>query len=204
MPVDSSIFEKENIMKKLTICVFLMFLSVQAGIAAQFALGLNAGYRYLDDPTLGEIYGDGYVFEPYVRFAPSPSLGLELSYEGGYKKSAPIGLFQENSTLTVDGLQLSGIVRVPFLRIRNVSTYFKLGIGYYFYKQDIDSEFVRRQVDHHKWTTIIGGGMNIHLFRGLFLTAEVKSVPLRVKPFGINVDLGGIRILFGIGYQFWL
>jgi hypothetical protein len=204
MPVDSSIFEKENIMKKLTICVFLMFLSVQAGIAAQFALGLNAGYRYLDDPFLGEIYGDGYVFEPYIRYAPSSSFALELAYEGGYKKSAPVGLFQENSTLTVDGFQLSGIVRVPFLRIRNVSTYFKLGIGYYFYKQDIDSEFVRQQVDHHKWTTIIGGGMNIHLFRGLFLTAEVKSIPLRVKPFEINVDLGGIRILFGIGYQFWL
>lgn len=191
-------------MKKLTFCVFLMFLSVQMGSTAQFAFGLNAGYRYLDDPTLGEIYGDGYVYEPYIRYSLSYSFGLELSYEGGYKKSAPIGLFEENSTLSVSGLQLSGIVQVPFLRIRNVSTYFKLGIGYYFYKQDIDSEFIRRQVDHNKWTTVIGGGMNIHLFRGLFLTAEVKSIPLRVKPFEINVDLGGIRILFGIGYQFWL
>jgi len=191
-------------MKKLTFCVFLMFLSVQMGSTAQFALGLNAGYRYLDDPTLGEIYGDGYVYEPYIRYSLSYSFGLELSYEGGYKKSAPIGLFEEDSTLSVTGFQLAGIVRVPFLRIRNVSTYFKLGIGYYFYKQDIDSEFIRRQVDHNKWTTVIGGGMSINLFRGLFLTAEVKSIPLRVKPFEINVDLGGIRILFGIGYQFWL
>jgi hypothetical protein len=46
--------------------------------------------------------------------------------------------------------------------------------------------------------------MSIHLFRGLFLTAEVKSVPLRDRPFDINVDLGGIRYLFGIGYQFRL
>jgi hypothetical protein len=45
--------------------------------------------------------------------------------------------------------------------------------------------------------------MNINLFRGLYLSAEVKSVPLKVRPFDINVDLGGIRILAGIGYQFW-
>lgn len=194
----------KEIMKKWTILLPLIFLSVQIGSAAQFTLGLNGGYRNLDDPTLGEIYGDGYVFEPYVRYSLAGSYALELSYEGGYKKSSPIGLFQEDSTLSVNGVQLAGIVRVPFLRARNISTYFKVGIAYYFYKQDIDSEFVRQQVDHNKWTTVLGGGMSLHLFRGLFLTAEVKSVPLRVRPFDILVDLSGIRILFGIGYQFWL
>ncbi len=196
------------LIKKLTqksvLLASLVFLFFQAGNSAQFSLGLNAGYRYLNDIALGEIYGDGYVYEPYIRYSLSFSYGVELSYEGGYKKSAPIGLFQEDSTLSVSGLQLAGIVRVPILRIRKVSTYFKLGIGYYFYKQDIDSEFVRQKVDHRKWTTIIGAGMNLSLFRGLYLTAEVKSVPLRVRPFDINVDLGGIRILFGIGYHFWL
>ncbi len=195
---------KKELVKKWTIFVSLIFLSIQAASATQFTLGLNGGYRNLDDPTLGEIYGDGYVFEPYVRYSFARSLTLELSYEGGYKRSAPIGLFQEDSTLSVSGLQLAGIVRVPLLRIRNVSTYFKIGIAYYFYKQDIDSEFVRQQVDHTKWTTVIGAGMSLNLFRGLFLTAEVKSIPLRVKPFDINVNLGGMRILFGIGYQFWL
>ena len=191
-------------MKKLVILIFLVFISVQGANADWFTLGINAGYRYLDDHALGEIYGDGYVFEPYLRYAFARSLILELSYEGGYKKRAPIGIFQEDSTLSVTGIQLSAIVPLPILRLRNVSTYFKLGVAYYFYKQDIDSEFVRQQVDHRKWTTVIGGGMSINLFRGLFLTAEVKSIPLRVKPFDINVDLGGIRILFGIGYQFWL
>ena len=194
----------KEMMKKWIILVLLIFFSVQIGRAAWFTLGLNAGYRNLDDLALGEIYGDGYVYEPYIRYSFAGSYSLELSYEGGYKRSGPVGLFQEDSTLSVTGLQLNGIVRVPVLRIRNVSTYFKIGIAYYFYKQDIDSEFVRQQVDHSKWTTVIGAGMSLHLFRGLFLTAEVKSIPLRVKPFDIDVNLSGMRILFGMGYHFWL
>jgi hypothetical protein len=190
-------------MKKTAILIFLVLMSVHAGNASWFTLGINGGYRYLNDPVLGEIYGDGYVFEPYIRYSLG-SINLELAYEGGYKRSGPVGFFQEDSTLSVSGLQLSGIIPIPLFRIRNVKTYFKLGIAYYFYKQDIDSEFVRQQVDHSKWTTVIGGGLNINLLRGLFLTAEVKSVPLRVNPFAIAVDLSGIRILFGIGYQFWL
>ncbi|UCE43007.1 MAG: hypothetical protein JSV17_08685 [Candidatus Aminicenantes bacterium] len=191
-------------MKKSVLFIFLIFLFVQVGNAKWFTVGLNAGYRYLNDLALGEIYGDGYVFEPFIRYSLIKSLSLELSYEGGYKRNGPVGYFQEDSTLSVSGFQLSGIVQVPILRIRNISTYFKVGIAYYLYKQDIDSEFVRQQVDHSKWTTVIGGGMNLHLFKGLFLTVEVKSIPLRVRPFDINVDLGGMRILFGIGYQFWL
>ena len=44
-------------MKKLVILISLVFLSIQVGSAAWFTLGLNAGYRYLDDLALGEIYG---------------------------------------------------------------------------------------------------------------------------------------------------
>jgi hypothetical protein len=68
----------------------LLLLLPQAGEALQFSLGLNAGYRYLNDASLGEIYGDGYVYEPYIRYNPSFLYAIELSYEGGYKKSVPI------------------------------------------------------------------------------------------------------------------
>lgn len=188
----------------MTVLVPMLILLVQAGNADWFTLGLNGGYRYLNDPHLGEIYGDGYVFEPYIRYALPRLATLELAYEGGYKKSAPVGLFQEDSTLSVSGFQLSVVVPVPIFRIRSMSTYFKIGLAYYFYKQDIDSEFVRQKVDHNKWTTVIGVGMSLHLFRGLFLTAEYKSIPMKVRPFDIDVDLGGSRIIVGIGYRFWL
>lgn len=195
---------KKTILKRSIVLIPMMFLCVQSGSAAWFTLGLNGGYRNLNDPTLGEIYGDGYIFEPYIRYSVPRFLTLELAYEGGYRKSGTVGLFQENSTLSVSGFQLAAVVPIPLLRIPRVSTYFKVGVAYYFYKQDIESEFVRLKVDHRKWTTVIGAGMRLQLFRGLFLTAEYKSIPLRVRPFDIDVDLGGSRIVFGIGYQFWL
>ena len=194
----------KDILKKGIILLSLFVFSVPFSRAEWFTLGLNGGYRNLNDPFLGEIYGDGYVYEPYIRYSLPRFLTLELSYEGGYKKSGKVGLFQEDSTLSVSGLQLSGLVSVPILRIQRVSTYFKVGLAYYFYKQDIDSEFVRQKVDHRKWTTVLGVGLRLHLFRGLFLTAEYKTIPLRVSPFDIEVDLGGTRILFGIGYRFWM
>jgi opacity protein-like surface antigen len=194
---------KETV-KKWTVFIPLMILLVQAGNADWFTLGLNGGYRNLNDPNLGEIYGDGYVYEPYIRYALPRLATLELAYEGGYKKSGPVGLFLEDSTLDVSGFQLSAVVPIPIFRIRRMSTYFKVGIAYYIYKQDIDSEFIRQEVDHTKWTTVIGVGASFQLFRGLFLTFEYKSIPMRVRPFDIDVDLGGTRLMFGIGYQFWL
>ena len=37
---------------------------------------------------------------------------------------------------------------------------------------------------------------------GLYLSGEVKYVPLKVKPFDEEVDLGGLRYLLGLGYAF--
>ena len=90
-------------MKKCVILISLVFFCVQAASADWFTLGLNAGYRNLDDRALGEIYGDGYVYEPYIRYSFERSLSLELSYEGGYKRNGPVGFFQEDSTLSVTG-----------------------------------------------------------------------------------------------------
>lgn len=183
-------------MKKLSISFLLILFFVQLSHATEINLGLNLGYRQLKDPDLNETYGDGFVYNPYIIYFPLDMYGLEISCEGGYKKDAPIGLFQEDSTLSVGGLQLCGIFRY---RVWHLVPYFKFGLGYFSYKQDIESEFVRLKVDHHKWTTVVGGGVNLKLSKSLFIVAELKYVPLKVKPFGIRVDLGGMRYLIGLG-----
>ncbi len=178
--------------------LLLVFFMAVTGLATEINLGANLGYRQLKDPKLGEIYGDGFVYDLLARYFPVERYGIELSYEGGYKRDALIGLYQENSTLTVGGIQLAGVFRYP---VGKFAPYFKFGAGYFAYKQNIESEFVRLKVDHHKWTTVVGLGATVDVFAGLFLTAEVKYVPLKVQPFDIPVDLGGMRYLGGLGFR---
>lgn len=169
--------------------------------AFDIAGGLNFGKRGIDDPNMKGIYGQGYIFQPYIRYNYSNMLAIEAAYEGGYKRDGRIGLFQEESTLSITGWELSGIL---YCRIRNFVPFIKFGVGYYDYRQDIASEFVRYEVDNHEITYIMGGGINIFLNNSFFLNTEVKYIPLKVKPFDIEVDLSGLRVMLGIGYRFAL
>ncbi len=188
-------------MKKASILIFLVALLPQLNFADDIVLGIQLGYRQLKDPELKAIYGGGLVINPYVNYFPSSNYGLEFSYEGGYNKEAPIGLFQEDSTLSISGFQLCGVLRYP---VWNIISFLKAGVGYFSYRQDIQSEFTRLKVDHHKWATIVGGGIRFNMYKGLFLTAEAKYIPLKVQPFEIPVDLGGWRFLAGIGFRMTL
>jgi hypothetical protein len=181
--------------------LFLVLLGcvVQTGLTIQVGIGLNYGLRQVKDEIMKETYGDGYVYVPYLRLIPFRSIGFEVAYEGGYKKSGAVGLYDEDSTLSITGLEFSGILFLPF---HPLVAYIKFGMGYYTYKQDIESDFTRLTVDHNKWTSFIAGGINLSVFDGLYISAEVKSVPLVVRPYNTEVNLGGLRFLAGIGYSF--
>lgn len=170
--------------------------------ALDIVAGLNFGKRWIDDDFMQDVYGHGYIFTPYIRYHYSNIMAIEFAYEGGYKRDGRIGLFQEDSTLSITGWELSGML---YYRIRSFVPYIKFGVGYYTYRQDIASEFVRYQVDHNEITYLMGGGLSFYLLsNNLFLNAEFKHVPLKVKPFDIEVDLSGIRFMVGIGYRFAL
>jgi len=160
-------------------------------------LGVGAGYRQLKDPDIGAVYGGGWVFLPSIRAFPFDHYGLEFSLEEGYRKHAPIGLFRENSTLSIRGARLCAVFRHPVWKL---VPSFKFGAGYFRYRQDIKSEYVRRKVDHHRWTTVVSGRIAVCLYRRIFLSLEVEYVPLKVQPFEIPVDLGGVRLLAGVGF----
>lgn len=195
------ILKLTNLIKKLSLLFILIILSSSFSWTTELNLGFNLGYRELKDPDLEEVYGDGYVYKPYLRYFPHQIWGVEISYEGGYRREARVGLFQEESTLSVSGFQFCSLFRY---RIKLWEPYFKLGVGYFSYQQDIESQFVRRRVDHHEWTTVVGGGTKFKIYRMLSFMAEVEYIPLRVKPFEIEVDLGGLRYLLGLSLNFYL
>lgn len=184
---------------KLVVLLFLCVIIAQTAQATQISLGLNYGFRHVEDGVIQSTYGNGTVYVPYLRLTPLRNIGVEIAYEGGYKKSGTVGIYEENSTLSVNGWEFSGILYLP---IRPLMGYIKFGMAYYSYKQDIESEFIRNPVDHKKWTNVFGAGAILALSKGLYLSVEVKTVPLRVIPFDREVDLSGIRIVGGIGYSF--
>jgi hypothetical protein len=178
----------------------MVVISVQMIHAASTDINMafKLGTRQINDPNLNKIYGSGYVFIPSLSITVFPNFSIEAAYEGGYKKSGLVGLYQDDSTLRISGMEISGIFWYRFSEFR---PYVQLGAGYYSYRQDVDNEIVRYQVDHKNIGFILGGGLDIALFKGLFFTLGIKYVQLEVQPFNVEVDLSGIRILAGIGWE---
>lgn len=193
---------KRGPVKKTVIAAGLLILALPGFLLAdEIQLGLEAGYRQLRDSSLRPVYGDGIVAVPYLQYYPFRLYGVELAYEAGYRREGRIGLFQEKSTLKVSGIHLCGVFRYPVWKLL---PFFKLGVGRFSYVQDIDSPFVRFKVDHSAWTTVVALGVGVAVSERIFLQAQVKNVPLKVQPFDIGVDLGGLRVLVGAGYAFFL
>lgn len=181
----------------LVMMLFLL-LSARTASAADIELGLHWGYRQLKDANLKDIYGSGFVFRPQVRYGVDRNIALELAYEGGYKKDGPVGLYDESSSLTMNAWEAAAVLRMEH---RGLIPFIKGGLGYYGYKQDIDSAFVRKKVDHHSVAPFAGAGLDVALFSGLHISGAVHYVFLKVKPFDVRVDLGGLRVLLGLRYR---
>ena len=186
-------------MSRILVVLILVALAAQSLQAARLGFGLRYGLRKVVDEAIKEVYGEGYVYNPYIRWVPHHFFAFEVAYEGGYNKEAPIGLFDENSTFSVNGFE---VCLVLHYRIDRFDPYVRFGYANYHYKQEIDSKFVRQQVDHWKATSVIAGGLNIGLVQGLNAGFEVKYAPMKVQPFEVEVDLSGIRYLFSLSYEF--
>ncbi len=186
-------------MKRTTLAVLLIAITAGSA-AAQVQLGLRTGQYSIFDSDIRDVYGNAWIFVPFVRITSTRTpLAIEFSYEGGYNQSARIGLYDEMSTLKLYGLEVSAYA---WYRFGIVVPYLKMGIGYYFYKQEIDSEFVDKKVHGSDQRMLFAAGLDIDLPKGFYLTGEVKFVPWIVAPYGLDVDLGGLRYLAGIGYGF--
>lgn len=185
----------------LSVLMVMILIQMVHAAGTDIDLTMKYGIRQVNDVNIKEIYGNGHVFLPAVRVSVFPNFSIQAAYEGGYKKSGMVGLYQNESTLQISGLEISTIL---WYRFSSFKPYIQLGGGYYFYRQDVDNDFVRFQVDHKKVGFILGGGLDIDLYKGLFFSLGIKYVQLEVQPFDVPVDLSGIRILGGIGWGFKL
>jgi len=85
-----------------------------------------------------------------------------------------------------------------------VSPFLRAGYGSYSFKQVIDSPFHTEDgVDKTQGTVTLAGGLKLLSLTGhFFLAGEVRYVPLKVTPYKVEVDLGGMRFTAGMGLKF--
>ncbi len=178
------------------------FLLVWAGLssAQTWEADLAGGYRTLKDKSLREIYGNGFVFTPALSLAVSKSLRVGAEYEFGYVKNASIGLFEDPSTLKVRG----GHLFIQYgERSGRFQPFLKMGVGLFAYQFDVQipSQPALR-VSETDVSFFFGAGLRAAIAKRLIAISELKYAALWVGSYDDQVDLGGIRILLGIGYGF--
>ena len=183
-------------MKKIILFVILSSLLTLGLQAVKLDLGFLYGSRSIKDAGIKEVYGEGSAYFPYVGVAVWRGLTIGLGYEGGYDREGKIGLYQEDSRLKITGMEIFAAYR---LELGNLSPYLKLGFSSYAYKQVVSNV---TKVDEKKSGLNLALGLRYYLIKGLFLAAEAKYVPLKVKPMDEEVDLTGMRLAAGIGYTF--
>lgn len=187
-------------MKRIIICfVLLLFVFPLINYASILNLGLFYGGKTVNDSDVRDVYELRHVYCPYFSFNIWKGIVIGAGYESG-EWQGEIGLYQESTSLKITGVDL--FVGYQF-KIKNLYPYLKIGYGRFSYKQSIDSPYVGDyKVNHQKNSVTARMGLKAYFIKNFFLAGELKYVPLKVKPFDEEVDLGGISYVAGIGLTF--
>jgi opacity protein-like surface antigen len=190
---------RENNMKKIIyVSIFILILSmIQYGV--DFGAGIFTGLRTVNDSEIKDVYGSGMDFFIYLDAKVWKGLTLGVGYGLGYSQNGKIGIFEEDSNLKMNGLEL--FLAYQF-ELKKFSPYLKLGYAFVHYKQEIESEFATEEVNDTKGALTISGGTKVFLSKKLYLAFEIKFTSLKVTPVDVEVNLGGVGYYIGLGILF--
>lgn len=182
--------------------ILLTFLLVSCAEPLSLDLALFGAFRTVGSRQIREVYGNGYAAAPFLGVRVLDGLSLALGYEFGYCRSGEIGLYKEKTDLSVRGWEVFALWKILD---RRWAPYIKAGLAGLSYRQTIESSFpLFLQAKGRKTSLLFGAGVRAKLAAGLFGFIEAHYIPLKVKPFDIEVDLGGWRFGLGLGTSFHL
>lgn len=185
-------------MKRAILAALLLLALGGACQALTWEAGLLWGTRGLKNADLRGVFGPGTAFTPYAALKIWPSGSIGISYETGFSRQAPVGLFGDLFHLQVS---VAEVFYRQEWRIGAVAPYLKIGPGLASYKISIDSPFLKAFNSHGSDISFsVAAGLNVRLGARLFLTGEIKYGVLWLDPFDDKVDLGGVRAQAGIGF----
>ena len=187
--------------KKTASLVIAALLLPLAAQAVTVQAGFWLGSRTVLDSKIKTTYGNGSVFLPYLQATVWRKLFLGASFETGYEQNGVLGAYSNPAVLSVQGLDL--FLGYEF-RAKAFAAFVKAGYGLYQYKQTVlNNPFAAAfKVNHRQSTAVVGAGIKLYPRKFLFIAGEAKFVPLKVRPFDYEVDLGGWRFLGGLGLSF--
>ncbi len=107
---------------------------------------------------------------PYLAMALSPKLTVGIGYEGGYKKNAQLGIFNEPATLSVQGFEVFADYNFA---TGSLVPYLHFGVGFYTFKQDVESPYAG-SVEDKQVAMTVGGGIKYYLSGGFFAGVEIN------------------------------
>jgi hypothetical protein len=176
----------------------LLLLALAGGCQAQsWEAGILWGTRGLKNADLNAIFGTGTAFTPYASLPILPGGSIGISYEAGFSRQAPVGLFGDLFRLQVS---VAEVFYRQEWRAGAVSPYLKIGPGIAFYRITIDSPYLKAYNAHGSDISFaIAAGAKVNLGTRIFLSGEIKYGVLWLDPFDDKVDLGGVRAQAGIG-----
>jgi hypothetical protein len=183
-------------MKKIITFTFLLSLLASGLHAVTLDIGLFYSRLGIADAGIKDVYGSGFVYFPCLAVTVWKGLSFGLGYEGGYDREGKVGLYQEDTSFKIAGMELFAAYR---LGLGKLSPYLKLGFGSYAYQQVVSGVAT---VDDKKSGPSLAAGIRFHPTKWLFLAAEAKYVYLPVMPIDQKVDLSGMRLGAGIGCTF--
>lgn len=185
-------------MKKRLVSILCMaFLSVFS-YALDLEIGIDLGLRNMFDRDIRDVYGGTeFVYCPYVSARITDCFSLGCAYEGSLVSRGTIGMYEEEATLKMSGFEL---FLGYHLKLKKWIPYARLGLGFYHYSQEVESEY-GQEIDDTKTAFNLAAGVQYRLSDRVTAQAGLKYVPLTVAPLDVEVDLGGVRVTLGICYR---
>ena len=168
--------------------------------ALTIRVGLTYGPRSINDALLTSTYHPGAVFTPSLELGIGKGWFAGVAYESGPKLTGALGLYDSAAVFTLSGLEIYCGYE---LRLKSIALFVRGGYGPYFYKQTVDYAYVQdHPVEGTRWAAMAAAGLKFYPWKFLYLTIGAKFAALKAKPYDVKVDLGGWRLLAGLGFAF--
>ncbi|MFW6131503.1 MAG: hypothetical protein ACOC5F_02780 [Candidatus Aminicenantaceae bacterium] len=182
-------------MKIRFIFVFILIVFLKSfALGGNFRIEGNVFYFFPEEKDFQDIYKSGIGVGGGIEF--SFLNRIDFWIEGGYfSKEGQLTYTEEDTCLDLYSL-LTGL-KLNILR-SDISPYLSAGGGYFFYKEENPIGIVKES----DFALVAKVGCLFKVEENYFFEVEIEYNYCRVEPAGIKVNIGGLKGIFKLGYEF--